>query len=417
MMYRLLTGALLLFASVANAQGLTEFVLRCGLANTRSQLLRPGKDTFTVAFFGGSITEAANGWRDGTVQWLQQMSSRPIRAINAAIGGTGSSLGVYRLRKDVLQHRPQLLFIEFAVNDGKDTRESILKSMEGIVRQTWRSLPQTDICFVYTISSTMAPQYQSENIPTSVKAMEDLAKHYNIPSINFAPRVLKQVRSGKLFFAGKRPTSGDSLFFSPDGTHPFAETGYRLYNATIQAALPRLFKEGRIQSHVLPQPFFSSKMETATLLLVKPEQVSGAMLANSKELDSISRRFPRHFSSVVHLTDTSQLLTVSFTGDKIGFFDIIGPSSGNLKVVVDGGTPRMISRFDRFCTFYRPLWFIVDSLPTGQHKIEVSLSAEKIDKEKILGRTISGLPNAADYEKQDWRVGYFLVENTEGPGT
>src|SRR4028119_1186596 len=106
MMMRLLIGALFAMVGVAQAQRLSgELAMRGGLANTQSQLLRTGKDSLTVAFFGGSITEAANGWRDGTVQWLQQQTARPVRSINAAIGGTGSSVGVYRVRKGGLQRR------------------------------------------------------------------------------------------------------------------------------------------------------------------------------------------------------------------------------------------------------------------------------------------------------------------------
>ena len=412
-MCRLLTGALFVILGMAVAQAQSgELGMRGGLANTQSHLLRPGKDSFTVAFFGGSITEAANGWRDGTAQWLQQQTSRPVCSINAAIGGTGSSLGVYRLRKDVLQHWPQLLFVEFAVNDFKDKRENILESMEGIVRQTWGMLPETDICFIYTISEAMAPHYEGNSMPVSVKAMEDLARHYNIPSINLAPRVLKLVRSGDLFFAGKNPTSRDSMFFSRDGVHPYPETGYRLYNETVRGALPQLLKGGKKQGHVLPKPFFSNAMATATLVAAGPEHVSGPTRPNSSGRDSITNRFSRFLSSAVHLTDSSQVLRFAFTGSKIGFYDIIGPSSGNLKVVVDGGSPRIISRFDRFCTFYRMHSFFIDSLPEGKHQVEVSLSTEKTDKEKILGKPVSGLANVADYEKQEWRVGYFLLQNS-----
>ena len=38
--------------------------------------------------------------------------------INAAVSGTGSDYGAPRLQRDVLRHRPDLLFVEFAVNDG-----------------------------------------------------------------------------------------------------------------------------------------------------------------------------------------------------------------------------------------------------------------------------------------------------------
>jgi hypothetical protein len=45
--------------------------------------------------------------------------------------------------------------------------------------------------------------------------------------------------------------------------------------------------------------------------------------------------------------------------------------------------------------------------------VELSLSPDKLDKEAILGRTLSGLANSADYEKQEWRVGYLLLQNSK----
>jgi hypothetical protein len=50
---------------------------------------------------------------------------------NATIGGTGSDLGVFRLNQDVLDHKPDLMFIEFAVNDGGAALERIQRRMEG----------------------------------------------------------------------------------------------------------------------------------------------------------------------------------------------------------------------------------------------------------------------------------------------
>jgi hypothetical protein len=114
-----------------------ELRARDGLPNFFAKMRAGGK--LTVAYFGGSIT-AANGWRPQTTAWLQQHYPKAkVTEVNAAIGGTGSDLGVFRLGHDVLEHRPDLVFVEFAVNDGGASPEQIYCCMEGIVRQIRRA--------------------------------------------------------------------------------------------------------------------------------------------------------------------------------------------------------------------------------------------------------------------------------------
>ena len=83
-----------------------EFHARDGLPNVLAKL-RASK-TVKIAYFGGSITEA-NGWRTKTLAWFRkQWPKADISEINAAIGGTGSNLGVYRLQQDALRFQPDL---------------------------------------------------------------------------------------------------------------------------------------------------------------------------------------------------------------------------------------------------------------------------------------------------------------------
>lgn len=132
---------------------------RSGLLNALARM-KAGKEV-RIAYLGGSITEQA-GWRVKSLEWFRkQYPSARISEINAAIGGTGSDLGVFRLRHDVLQFKPDLLFVEFAVNDGGAPPDRIHKSMEGIVRQAWRDNLATDICFVYTLTEGMLGDLQS----------------------------------------------------------------------------------------------------------------------------------------------------------------------------------------------------------------------------------------------------------------
>ncbi len=47
----------------------------------------------------------------------QEYPAAHFRFRDAAIGGTGSQLGVFRLDRDVLAHNPDLVFVDFTAND------------------------------------------------------------------------------------------------------------------------------------------------------------------------------------------------------------------------------------------------------------------------------------------------------------
>ena len=105
------------------------FTARGGLPNFAAKL--KAGEPVTVAYFGGSITEQ-NGWRVQSADFLRGLYPKSkISPVNAAIGGTGSDLGAFRLAHDVLEHKPDLVFVEFAVNDHGAKPDRIRKAMEG----------------------------------------------------------------------------------------------------------------------------------------------------------------------------------------------------------------------------------------------------------------------------------------------
>ena len=124
--------------------------------------------------------------------------------INAAIGGTGSDFGVFRLKDHVLKFKPDLVFIEFAVNDESTPAKKIIRSMEGIVRQIWKQNPHTDICFVYTLTEQDVTAELNGHLPSSVLTMEKVADKYQIPSINFGSEVTKMVKNKNLIMRGSQ---------------------------------------------------------------------------------------------------------------------------------------------------------------------------------------------------------------------
>lgn len=86
------------FLSVFSWTGFTyaseEVVVREGIGTFVAKATA-GKPV-TVAYLGGSITEM-NGWRNLTTVWLKkEFPQAKVKEVGAAIGGTGSDLGVFR---------------------------------------------------------------------------------------------------------------------------------------------------------------------------------------------------------------------------------------------------------------------------------------------------------------------------------
>ena len=101
-------------------------------------------DRLTVVFFGASLTWGANASDQANTSYRARIAERleaeypkaHFRFYDAAIGGTGSQLGVFRLDRDVLRRKPDLVFLDFSANDDiySDAPET-LASYESLVRR------------------------------------------------------------------------------------------------------------------------------------------------------------------------------------------------------------------------------------------------------------------------------------------
>ncbi len=404
---------LLLITFNATAQLLpAEFNARKGLPNVAWKLTHKQNATLTVAFLGGSITEAANGWRNKTFNWLQQQYPMvTFKQINAAIGGTGSELGVYRIDDQVLKQKPDLLFVEFAVNDFDFSRTSILKSMEGIVRKTFAANSKTDICFVYTITENIYNLYKKDSLPLSIKTMEELAGYYKIPSVNVGVNVFKLLNEKKLFMKGPKPVSGDSSFFSGDGVHPYPETGHQQYFNIMSNVLMQMFLRPVISNHLHRKPFYSDSLDNSGMMDVQPSMLKGNIQSIKYYPGDIGEKFSASMPNMMLLNDTAQEISFSFTGNRIGFMDVLAPSSAQLTVLIDNHAPRLINRFDKYCFYFsRMHWFFIDGLTNGKHLIRIKLSTVQPDKFLLLDKERRTLDKPEEYGKYIWRVGKILKQ-------
>ncbi len=376
-----------------------EFTVRGGCPNVFRKL-RAG-EAVKIAYLGGSIT-AQRGWRPKTLGWFrEQFPKADVNEINAAIGGTGSDLGVYRLRQDVLQHKPDLLFVEFAVNDGGAPPERIHKSMEGIVRQTWKADGTTDICYVYTLTKGMLADLQGGKYPRAASAMEALADHYGIPSIHVGLKVAQLEKAGKVVFAEDKPKAErlaamreGRYYFSKDGVHPYDDTGHILYLEAVARAMAEIRKADKAGAHSLPAPFAADNWEDAGMVPLGNAMLSAGWRKLDPVKDAIAKRFRNRMPEMWLAQEPGDSVKFKFRGSDVRVYDLLGPSCGKVRITVDGKPQNPRDRFDAYCTYHRLATLpVVSGLDPAQvHTVELEIAEEMPEKRRLLEKR-SG-PNA-----------------------
>lgn len=362
---------------------------RDGLGHFFAKLEKGGP--VKVAYLGGSIT-AASGWRVKTREWFaNQYPQAQVEEIHAAIGGTGSNLGVYRVQKDALQFDPDLLFVEFSVNDGGAKPEDIWRGMEGIVRQTWTDNPRCDICFVYTFRVNYETDLREGRCPSAASADEMLASHYGIPSINMALRVVELEREGKLVFqAEKGATDPDGrIIFSNDGVHP-VDAGHQIYTHVIASAMQAWKATSKPVDHSgkLAKPFIEDHWEAAKIVGVSPDMLKGSW----KKLPGdtgLGKSFEKRLGKIWEASTSGDTLSFKFKGTSASLYDLLGPDGGQVTITVDGvKRDKPVPRFDSYCTYHRISTLkVADHLdPNQEHEVAVEIHPDQPDRLPVAFR-------------------------------
>ncbi len=363
------------------------FKPRDGLGNVMAKLAAGGE--VRVAYFGGSIT-AANGWRPKTTAWLKEHYPKAtVIEINAAIGGTGSDLGVFRYEQDVLRHKPDLVFVEFAVNDGGAPPERIWQAMEGIVRKTWRADPATDLCYVYTLHGNMQGDLDKGLCPRSASADEKLADYYGIPSVNVALKIVELVRDGKFALKGdpKKPspeTQGKTIF-AQDDCHPL-DAGHEVYRQVIAEAWQSMEAGAKPGPHELKKPFVEGNWERAKLVPLAPAMLSGSWTRLPAD-KGMGRGFHDRMPEIWEGTTPGDSIRFKFKGTMVGLYNLLGPDGGQVVWTIDGQKSKPRPLFDSYCTYWRlaSLWMAA-GLDDKEHEVSVEIIAEQPDRSSVVNR-------------------------------
>ena len=322
-----------------------------------------------ILYIGGSLTVGAGStnsecWRAYTTNWFKEnYPSAEINEINSASSGTGSLWGLARTQRDIIDKNPDLVFIEFAVNDAylSLTQAQAATYMEGMVRQINTALPNTDIIFVLTTDES----YLGKSFP-SLEGHKEVADFYGITYINVGDALIEPVKAASW---GK---------YAADNVHLRAE-GYRIYADEVIKKLESLLAEAKgkpAAEHSLPKGYLSSNPATSGGLL----EADAIVQLNTEQWRYLEGKpkYAENKGMAVPTKDNASL-KIEFEGTVLCLFGE-KVAGGEVIFKVDGVE---VKKLNSGYTKQREI-MCVDNLKPGRHTVEIIVSQKGIKLDALI---------------------------------
>lgn len=171
-------------------------------------------ESLVIGFLGGSITQGSlsstpkNCYAYLVYEWWKKsFPNAAFSFVNGGIGGTTSHYGGARAWKDVLCYRPDIVTVDFSVND--DANEFFEETYEGTLRRLLAAPSAPAVVVLNNVFYDTGKNAQDYH--------NRIADHYGIPNVSIKDTVYPDVESGKIVRAD----------ITPDNLHP-NDKGHRL---------------------------------------------------------------------------------------------------------------------------------------------------------------------------------------------
>ena len=171
-------------------------------------------ESLVIGFLGGSITQGSLSSTPKTCYaylvyewWKKSFPNAAFSFVNGGIGGTTSHYGGARAWKDVLCYRPDIVTVDFSVND--DANEFFEETYEGMLRRLLTAPSDPAVVVLNNVFYDTGKNAQDYH--------NRIADHYGIPHVSIKDTVYPDVESGKIVRAD----------ITPDNLHP-NDKGHRL---------------------------------------------------------------------------------------------------------------------------------------------------------------------------------------------
>ena len=200
----------------------------------------------TLGFIGGSITQGSLASAPETCYahrvydwWRETFGAAEY--VNAGIGGTTSAFGVARVDEDLLRFCPDVVFIEFSVND--ENTGHFAETYEGLVRRVWSHPCRPAVVLIHNMFYDTGAS--AEEVHSRIGA------HYDLPAVSLRAALWEAVRTGAI---SRRD-------ITPDDLHP-NDAGHALVAGTVTALLEAVRRgAGSREERPLPLPLTANAYE------------------------------------------------------------------------------------------------------------------------------------------------------------
>ena len=216
-------------------------------------------EELTIGFFGGSITQGSFASNDKLTYayrvfewWEKSFPKAQFHYVNGGIGGTTSHFGVSRVVEDLLMYYPDVVVVDFSVNDEEEEKEFFKETYEGLIRKilSWPSHPAVLVLNnVYYDTGSNVQDIHNE-----------IADHYGIVHVSIKDSIYQRMSKGEW----------KCEEITPDNLHP-TDLGHELVADEICKVLEQIKGQNvsEVEELILPAPLTQNAYETAKRLTIK----------------------------------------------------------------------------------------------------------------------------------------------------
>ncbi|MDD6992011.1 MAG: SGNH/GDSL hydrolase family protein [Oscillospiraceae bacterium] len=361
--------------------GLTDKMYQRALLNegNRSRLAAAMKkaengEPVTVGVIGGSITQGSSATNPAnsyaglfSQYWTEKFPSSEITYVNAGIGGTNSYLGVHRADEQLLSAKPDVVIVEFSVNDTDKVMNKY--SYDSLVRKILNAEGDPAVILLFTTQ---------ENGTSLQDVHKEIGLAYDLPMLSYREVVYPEVAAGTLSWKD----------ISPDNIHP-NDAGHSLIGQLLARYLDSVYDDlaniDDTDTAFTADPYTADYYKNATMLGASQAEVSemsGFEISGNKVYPEL---FPDNF-----VTEGEGYLKFEIECQNLGIFYLkqTDGKGGKYDVLVDGERKTVLDAdFSGGWGNYGEPQQVIIGKETGKHTIEIKLS-EGSDKTAL---TIFGI--------------------------
>ncbi len=277
-------------------------------------------EKITVGVIGGSITQGslastpANCYASKFNDWWQNKFPGKVDFVNAGIGGTNSYLGVHRVDEQLLSYNPDVVIVEFSVNDTDKVMNKY--SYDSLVRKILSCNSDPAVILLFT---TMEDGTSLQDVH------KEIGMAYDLPMISYHDAVYPEVAAGTLNWKD----------ISPDNIHP-NDVGHDIINQIISRYLDGVY-DGLDSVSEEPSAFTAEAYTKDYYAGAKMLSAADITAVSSEGFEVVEKDFYDQFHNNWKSTSGGSM-TFEVECSNLGFFFMrtTDGKSGKFEVYVDG---------------------------------------------------------------------------------